>query len=244
VNPSTQHPLVSVITPVYNARRYLGEAIDSVLRQTYKPVELIVVDDASDDGSADVARSYGTAVRYAYQPRRGGGAARNRGVELARGEFLAFLDADDRFLPDKLDSQVRTLGNDGDLDMVFGHVREFLSPELSPDVGARVRAPAPHPMPFTSPTLMLIRRKSFDQVGRFSTELRVGETVDWYARAVDCGLRGLILPEVLLERRLHAQNNGLREQAARHQYARVLKASLDRRRAKLETVETEPNPGR
>jgi glycosyltransferase involved in cell wall biosynthesis len=238
------NPLVSVIVPVYNCRRYLGEAIDSVLRQTYKPVELIVVDDASDDGSADVAGSYGAAVRYASQPRSGGGAARNRGVELARGEFLAFLDADDRFLPDKLHRQMKTLGSDGDLDMVFGHVREFLSPELSPDVGARVRVPVSHPMPFTSPTLMLIRRTSFERVGRFSTHLRVGDTVDWYARAVDCGLRGLVLPEVVLERRLHTQNNGIREQASRHQYAHVLKASLDRRRAKLETVETEPEPGR
>ncbi len=236
--------LVSVVMPVFNCRPYLGEAIESVLGQSYTSVELVIVDDGSDDGSADVARSYGAAVNYVYQPRRGGGAARNQGVELARGAFLAFIDADDRFLPDKLDRQMGALATDAELDMVFGHVREFVSPDLLPEVAARLRAPATGPMPFTSPTLMLIRRASFERVGPFSIDLRVGDTVDWYARALDRGLRGLTLPEVVLERRLHSQNNGIREQSSRSQYAQILKEALDRRRAQLETGDTEPAPDR
>ena len=97
--------------------------------------------------------------------------------------------------------------------MVFGHVREFLSPELDEETRASLRPPAPEPMPWTAPNLMLIRRESFQRVGPFTTAVRVGVTVDWFARAAEAGLRYTILPEVVLERRLHTQNNGLRESA-------------------------------
>src|SRR5439155_23564909 len=99
-------PLISVLIACYNGGRYLAEAIESVLKQTYPRVELIVVDDGSDDDSADVARRFGSALALVSQPRAGIGAARNRAVSLATGDFLAFLDADDRFLPDKLERQM------------------------------------------------------------------------------------------------------------------------------------------
>ena len=223
-------PLVSVMIGVYNGAPYLGEAIESVRAQSYRPYELIVVDDGSDDGSGDIAQGF-EEVRYIRQPRGGNGAARNRAVEAASGDFFAFLDADDRFVPDKLERQMTALAADGELDMVFGHVREFVSPELSDEERQGIRPPAPAPLPWTAPNLMLIRRASFEQVGGFSTSLRVGVTVDWFARASEAGLRSLVLPEVVLERRLHTQNNGLRERDARSQYLHVLKAAMDRRRA-------------
>jgi glycosyltransferase involved in cell wall biosynthesis len=227
-------PLVSVMIGVYNAERYLGEAIESVLAQTHQPLELIVVDDGSDDRSADVARSYGSAVRYAYQQNAGNGAARNHAVRLASGGLYAFLDADDRFRPDKLERQLAALRADPTLDVVFGHVREFVSPELTEEQRAGVRPPAPGPQPWTAPNLMLVTREAFDRVGPFSEALKVGVTVDWYARATEAGLRSAMLPEVLLERRLHLTNNGLRERDSRQQYLQVLKAALDRRRARAE----------
>ena len=77
---------------------------------------------------------------------------------------------------------------------------------------------------------MLIRRGSFDRVGPFATELRVAETVDWYARAVEAGLKGIVLQEIVLERRLHPRNSGLRERDARSDYLQVIRASMERRR--------------
>jgi glycosyltransferase involved in cell wall biosynthesis len=225
----TSKPLVSVMIGVYNAEAYLGEAIDSVLAQTYQPLELIVVDDGLTDGSGDVAKAHGDALRYERQENAGNGAARNRGVELASGSLLAFLDADDRFLPDKLERQWKALEDGDGADMVFGHVREFVSPELSQLERGAIRAAA-EPSPWTAPNLMLIRRDAFFRVGPFSETLKVGVTVDWYARALEAGLRGVMLDEVVLERRLHTQNNGLRESDSRSQYLHVLKASLDRRR--------------
>ncbi len=223
-------PLVSIMIGVYNCAPYLGEAIDSVLAQNHEPLELIVVDDGSDDSSGDIARAY-RDVRYIYQDNAGNGAARNRAVEAAAGDYFAFLDADDRFTPGKLERQLAALEADSTLDMVFGHVREFVSPELDEETRKGIRPPAPEPMPWTAPNLMLIRRPSFERVGLFSTSLRVGVTVDWFARASEARLRYEILPEVVLERRLHTQNNGLRERDSRSQYLLVLKAAMERRRA-------------
>jgi len=232
-------PLISVMIGVYNAAPYLGEAIDSVLAQSYRPLELIVVDDGSDDGSADVARSYGDALTFAHQENAGNGAARNHAVRLASGALYAFLDADDRFVADKLELQFAALESDPALDVVFGHVREFVSPELSEEQRATVRPPAPQPLPWTAPNLMLIRRESFARVGPFAEDVKVGVTVDWYARAVEAGLRSAMLPEVVLERRLHLANNGLRERDSRQQYLHVLKAALDRRRAQASSAAAE-----
>ena len=98
-------PLVSIVIPCYNAERYVGEAVQSALSQTYPNVEVIVIDDGSTDGSLDVIRSFGDAIRWETGPNRGGSAARNRGVAIARGELIQFLDADDLLYPHKLERQ-------------------------------------------------------------------------------------------------------------------------------------------
>lgn len=220
---------VSVIITVYNGVAYLGEAIESVLAQTYRPVELVIFDDGSTDGSSDFARQYGSAVKVMRGERVGLGAGRNNAMGLAEGRYLAFLDADDRFLPKKLELQMEILDARPEIDMVFGHVTEFLSPDLDPSSAALLRQPT-HDVPWRIPNLMLVRRDAFDRVGPFSTTLRVGIGVDWYARAVECGLREAVPPVVVLERRLHASNNGIRERDARRQYLHVLRGAIDRRR--------------
>jgi glycosyltransferase involved in cell wall biosynthesis len=223
------NPLVSVMIGVYNGAPYIGEAIESVLAQDYAPLELIVCDDGSTDGSAEVAQSY-DGVLVVRQRNAGNGAARNRAVEEATGELYAFLDADDRFVLGKVSLQKAALDADPELDLVFGHVREFLSPELDEETSASLRPPAAEPMPWTAPNLMLIRRDSFHRVGPFATDVRVGVTVDWFARAQEAGLKHRILPEVVLERRLHTQNNGLRERESRGQYLEVIRRAMERRR--------------
>jgi glycosyltransferase involved in cell wall biosynthesis len=222
-------PLVSVIIGVYNGEPYLCEAIDSVLAQTYSCVELIVVDDGSDDGTPANAKSYGGRLRYIRQERQGMGAARNTGVTAARGTYLAFLDADDRFTADKLDRQLAAFRADPSLDVVFGHMTEFVSPDIEDDARELLRAPV-HDVAWRTPNLMLVRAEAFHRVGPFSTTLRVGIGVDWFARATEQELKTATVPVTVLERRLHAQNNGLRHRDARPQYLHVLKAALDRRR--------------
>jgi glycosyltransferase involved in cell wall biosynthesis len=100
------NPLVSIIIPCYNAEKYVADAIQSALNQTYANCEIIVIDDGSTDGSLEVVKTFGTCIRYATGPNRGGCAARNRGIDLAHGEFMKFLDADDTLLFDAISAQV------------------------------------------------------------------------------------------------------------------------------------------
>lgn len=220
--------LVTVVIPVFNCRQYLSEAIESALGQTYKPVEVIVVDDGSTDGSRDVASRY-DSVRVFRQDHGGLGAARNAAIARASGEYLSFLDADDVWLPGKLDLQLRALAADPSADMVFGHVEEFISPELDEATRRNLRCHE-GPMAGMFAGTMIVRRSSYDRVGPFETGWQVGEFVDWYARAKERGLRSLVLPEIVLRRRLHKSNMGVRLRDSRADYARILKASLDRRR--------------
>lgn len=225
---TSQGPLVSVLVTVYNGAPYLEEAIESALGQSHRPVEVVVVDDGSDDGSDEIARRH-PVVFERLPERRGIGAARNRAVALATGDFLTFLDADDRFPPDKLAIQLAAFRDDPTLDVVYGHVREFVSPDLSPAEAARIR-PAVDRSPSHLSGVMLIRRAGFDRVGPWADGLKVGTGVQWYMRSAEQGLRTRLLDDVLLERRLHRANNGLREAESRSQYVSIVKEALARRR--------------
>lgn len=223
-------PRVDVIVPVHNHAEYLPEAIESALAQEGADLDVLVIDDGSEDGSAEVARGFEPHVRVESQPRAGSGAARNRGVAASDGAFIAFLDADDRFAPGKLAAQLEAFAADPSLEAVFGHVREFVSPELDAEATRSVRAPS-EPGPSHLASAMLIRRESFERVGPFATDLMLRQGVDWYARSRDAGLREAMLGEVVLERRLHATNSGLRESGKQDQYMlSAIRAALDRRR--------------
>jgi glycosyltransferase involved in cell wall biosynthesis len=220
----------SVVVPAHNAGPYLDDAIRSVLDQTPTPAEVVVVDDGSTDATAAVAAAFGPPVRCVRRPRGGVGAALNSGVEQTSGALLSFLDADDLWLPEKLALQTEAIRADPTLDYVLGHVVQFRSPELTADEVAGI-AVASELLPGISKGTLLIRRESFLRVGAFATEWKAGEFIDWYARAMDAGLKGRMLDEVVLRRRLHRSNTGVRERDSRSDYLRVLRLVLDRRRA-------------
>ena len=213
----------------FNNARYLKEAVDSALAQQGCDVEVVIVDDGSTDESRAILESYGSKVNVAYAPRSGIGASRNQAVEMARGEFLCFLDSDDLMPTDACVSRLTALTADPTIDAAFGHVREFITPDV-PGLGARL---ARDPFDYTPgwlPSTMLIARESFLRVGPFSTTLTRGIGVDWFARFMETDLNTVMIPEIVLERRIHPSNQGTREQSAAGDYARVLKAALDRRR--------------
>ena len=196
---------VSVVIPVRNGITYLGEAIESVLRQGRHGMEVIVVDNGSMDGSRGIAESFGAPVRVIGEARPGAAHARNSGVAVAQGEFLAFLDADDVWAHGKLERQISELDARKDLDMVFTHGENFLSPELT-EVQRRSVSFLPGVGPFILPSAMLARRESFLKVGPLPP-LREGEFIAWYGMALSMGLRSEVIPEVLLYRRVHLTNS-------------------------------------
>lgn len=218
--------LVSVVIPVHDAAPYIAEAIESVLAQTHSELELIVVDDGSEDDSAEIARGFEPAARVVEMEWGGEARARNRGVELSTGAYLGFLDADDRWLPDKLQLQLAALA-DPEVEIAFGHMRQFRSPELGPEVGAF--AGEGETLPCVMSGGMLVSRADFDRVGPFA-DFRIASTMDWLMRARDLGLRERMLPEVVLHRRLHPRGHTVRDREHFGDYARILKASLDRKR--------------
>src|SRR5256885_2165082 len=118
-------PLVSVVIPIYNGLKYLDRAVASVLAQTYQPIEIILVDDGSTDGSWEWIASYGSQVRPIRQKNAGVGCARNTGIEHARGDLIAFLDQDDWWMPEKAARQVQAFLDDDRVGLVHTGVSHF-----------------------------------------------------------------------------------------------------------------------
>lgn len=226
--------LVSVIIPAYNRERYLAETLESVLAQDYRPLEIIVVDDGSTDGTARVAGRFSEAVRYFFQPNSGCGAALNTGVEKTKGDYVSFLGSDDLWTKNKLTLQMEVLVSSPETDIVFGHVSHFYSPDLEHGERGRFLCPTGK-MPGYHAGTMLMKRESFLRVGLFNAVYQTGEFLDWYARAKEKGLREVMLPDIVMKRRIHSSNLGILKKNTQTDdthadYIRVLRAALDRKK--------------
>jgi glycosyltransferase involved in cell wall biosynthesis len=226
---TSTNPIISIIIPVFNCEQYLEEAIESVVNQNFKPLDVIVVNDGSTDGSLLIAESYLSRIRIFQQLNLGAAEARNTGINNANGEFLAFLDADDIWLLDKLSSQYELFIKHPEIDMVFGGIEQFISPELEQDRDTPTVAIDKHPLGIL-PGTMLIKKASFLKVGLFDPAWEIGEFIDWYAKAKELKLSKMVLPKTVLRRRIHTSNLGIRAKDSRSDYIQILKASLDRKR--------------
>jgi glycosyltransferase involved in cell wall biosynthesis len=227
---SASRPSVSVVVPVFDAGERLLDAVESIERQGYEPLEIVVVDDGStDDTSARIA-SLGARVRSLRQANAGPSAARNRGLAAARGELFAFLDADDLWPAGKLDRQVGALVGDPDLDVVLGRVR-YLPEAGSVQPELRWEDPDERTVVNVQVGTGVYRRRAFERVGPFDETLRFNEDTDWFLRAREAGVRIRILEDVTLEYRLHDANMTRARTVQQMSLTRVLKMSLERRRA-------------
>ena len=223
-----KYPSLSVIMPVYNAGRFLREALESIRRQNYSPLEMIVVDDGSTDETPDIIAAYGKWIRYLRQENKGPAAARNRGLELAGGELIGFLDADDLWPEGKLTLQVGRLINDAGIDIVLGRIQYVKLPGAA-DID----------IPFESQENTLTgihlgcgvyRRGVFDKVGLLDEGLRVSHDQDWFLRAREIGIPMTILKETTLIYRIHGTNLTHNLTFQKSELAIVIKKSLERRR--------------
>ena len=181
-------PRVSVVIPTYNRARFIGEAIDSVLAQTFTDYEIIVVDDGSTDKTLEALHPYRDRIRYVVKNNQGPAGARNRGVQESRGALVAFLDSDDLWLPEKLALQTARLDRRPELAMVFtevmwverdGSLRPSRFRRYRPRDGFVLRETIHHPCIATQS--ILIKREAFDAV-RFDESLLTGEGLDFNIR--------------------------------------------------------------
>ena len=225
--------LVSCIIPVFNTERYLREAVESVLAQTYPRLEIIVVDDGSTDKSAEVAKKFGQHVQYVFQGHSGPAGARNTGINSARGEFLAFLDADDLWAPEKLSIQVNYLTSNPQFQCCVTRVKFFLEPGFSVPQGFRKELlDGEHDVRLIQS--LVCRRNIFDSVGKFDASLSTAEDVDWFSRASDKNIPMAAIPQVLLYKRVHSANISLDGNVNIQNLFNVFKDSAARKKAKTD----------
>ena len=196
---------VSVVIAAFDAECFVEEAIRSALDQTTPPDEIIVVDDGSADATAAVAESIDPRVTVLRCKHRGQGASRNAGIAVANGDFIAFLDADDLWLPRKLERQLAAFTADPGRDAVFCLVDEFVDGVDA--VSGGIRAPRTG-YAATLPSSALLRRELAARVGAFP-RVQVRDWIQWWAHARSLGVREHVVPEVLYRRRIHGSNNSL-----------------------------------
>jgi GT2 family glycosyltransferase len=206
-------PLVSVIIPTYNYGRFVSEAINSVLAQTFQDFEIIVVDGGSTDDTRSIVEAMGRQVQYIYQENLGPIVARNTGIRTARGRYIAFLDADDLWLPHKLERQVELMNRHPEVGLVYSTIYQFESksgaivgeyPVADCRAGHVLRdlylhcfVPSPTP---------LVRKSVLDDVGLFDEEIRYGsEDWDLWLR-IAARYQFAFVPEPLAKYRYHASH--------------------------------------
>lgn len=200
-------PLISIIIPCYNQGEFLSDAINSALEQSYRNIEIIVIDDGSTDNTAEIASNYGNRIHYTYQDHKGVSAARNRGMKLSRGECLQFLDSDDKIERDKILYHAQYLEHHPETDIVYGDVRYFTTenPEERsygpyaygknlPWVPELWRAEGKLLLKFVARNLFavncpLVRRRAIEIAGEWNEDLRALEDWEYWARCVSKELR-------------------------------------------------------
>lgn len=206
-------PIVSAIIPNYNYARYVGEAVESALNQTYQPLEVILVDDGSSDNSLEVIRGFGDRIRIVSQENAGVSAARNNGVRLAGGQLVAFLDADDIWHPQKIEKQVERFRQDSKLGLVHVGVREIdaLGNELRRRLDGLEGKVSDELLLFNRSVILgggsglMVSREAFNEAGGF--DLRLSTSADWdLCYRVTSRYETGFIPEVLLDYRMHGAN--------------------------------------
>jgi glycosyltransferase involved in cell wall biosynthesis len=222
---------VSVLIPVYNGAKYLSECIQSAVDQTHPAAEIIVIDDGSEDATPEVAASWGAHISYRRVAHGGLPYARNHGLRFAETEFIAFVDCDDVWLPRKLEWQMAALSRETGPAMVFGHVEQFISGDLTAEETARLKLKTAPLAGWFSSTL-LIRKRDCESAGPFDETIETGEFIEWCSRARDAGVKPVVIPQIVCRRRLHQNNLGRGGGATHAGYAHMLKKVLDRRRAR------------
>ena len=187
---------ISVVIPAYNGESYLRRSIDSALAQTFRPTEIIVVDDDSTDGTAAVAKGYGDSIRYIYQKNGGGSAARNTGIKASQGDWIAFLDVDDEWRTCHLENAVKVLRKHPELKWYGAPVNQYIHETGTLIAEYKEKIPGilvenayfkdymaafpPYALFVTS--TMVIHKSVFDTTGMFDTSKRSGHDQDLWFR--------------------------------------------------------------
>lgn len=229
-------PTISVIIPAYNAERYLDQALDSVLCQTFQDFECIVVDDGSTDSTPQIVARRERVVGL-RQDNQGASAARNTGIHASRGEFLTFLDADDLWYPERLKIQLEFHRRRPEIDYSHVELEEQIEGGIQVPHWALVRqkkAGSRHPL---APGGLMIRRSAMIRLGGYNAEFRVGEITEWLTRARAAGLREERIDQTLGVVRIHRHNTRYDQDKMRAFVLKALHQSIRRKRVEQAKID-------
>lgn len=221
----TDKTQIDVIIPVFNCEKYIGEAIDSILNQTWKDLSIIVVDDGSTDNTASVVEKItesGKRIVLISPGKVGLSNALNIGIDSSKAPYIAFLDADDVWKPEKLEKQMNYLFNHNNIQMCFTMIQEFESFDddgITQNFHARDEI-----MKGVVRGTFLGKKELFDKYGKFKPSINMGEFIDWMSPVINEGVKYIVLDEVLMLRRIHSNN--LTRQAKPADYLSLIKAHL------------------
>ncbi|MFW6060755.1 MAG: glycosyltransferase family 2 protein [Phycisphaeraceae bacterium] len=220
---------VSCIIPAHNAARYLEETVASVLAQTRPVDEIVVVDDGSTDDTARLAESFGAPVRCErLASERGPAGTRNFGVQCTSGEFVAFLDQDDLWMPEKTERQLEAFDAHPALDLCLTHVQRLWSDALRDRRLRLAHVPRANRAPGYATISLLARRSVFEDVGLLDEALWFSDAPDWLLRARRAGKTLHVLDDVLVWHRMHESNLTERaNRASREEFVDLVKRNLD-----------------
>src|ERR1051325_4035696 len=221
--------LLSVIIPVFNGGKFLRAAVQSVLDLGYEPLELIIVDDGSTDGTAGIARALPAELQYLTQANRGPAGARNAGLRRARGDVIGFLDADDLWTPAIVTRALALLLSTPDLDVVHGRVQEIAGMESTN--GTDGFSYASEPYPFINIGSAVYRKQVFAKICGFDETMLFCEDYDWFLRAFDGGVHKARIDDVTLLYRLHPGAMTTGKTIHEIGMARANKKAVERRRS-------------
>jgi glycosyltransferase involved in cell wall biosynthesis len=234
-------PTVSVIIPAFNAGRFIAKTLESALAQTRKAMEIIVVDDGSTDDTAEIVARY-PEVAYFHQANRGVSAARNCGIARSGGDVIAFLDADDLWLPEKTGKQLDFMVAHGEIGASYTLHRCFLDACLGAAPRWMRHEHLISDTPGIIPSTLMVFRHVIEKIGLFDESFRVSEDVDWILRIKDSGILTSVVPERLMMRRIHDSNlTGNPE--CKKELLRALAGSIARKSPKDALLRTIPADG-
>jgi hypothetical protein len=222
----SQKPLVSLIIPVFNGERFIREAIENVISQNYTNLEIIIVNDGSTDRTEDVIGSINGKFQYIRQENKGPASARNRGLNEANGDFIAFLDADDLFPEGNLNALINEMLQQPELEVVHGYAQILQKNPVTDKFEHAVSPKESYPNYICAG---LYRKSVFDKVGFFDPSLRFSEDTDWFLRAKELNCKIKRIDEVCLLVRRHEHNMTKGKDLNELQVPLVLKRKLDRK---------------
>ncbi|MCP5002593.1 MAG: glycosyltransferase [Planctomycetes bacterium] len=217
----TKKPLVSVVIPTFNSGKFVVQAVKSVLEQSYRSLEVLVVDDGSTDNTKVLLSDFNDSIKYHYRENKGPSAARNFGIKMAKGEYVSFLDADDLWIPGKIEVQLDFFERYRDLGLLFSDVEEFDEDKILPkrfsyavqsygkDGASQVYFQEAYVKllmnNFICTSTVMVRSESFKKAGFFDESLRIVEDRDMWLR-IAAHFKIARLPLVLTKKRKHDSN--------------------------------------